>query len=398
MDIIGKSIMNLDYPPVRLGTFPYDRSHFNSGYVSVVANNNSVYAGRCTSSTPTFLDVFVEASDDSHTVQQPRRIYESQPGCISHMVSMDDFVYTTIDAYPGLIRRRNQFGDVMDGEHQVPGLVKALTSWNGTLIAVTHFQSENPYRHGHRCLEDSGSVLHVFGADRYPIRNHTLNGIFVTQLLSDDGPECEFGTIKSDGVCRKCNEWELCAGNFMCTAGAFMSAGQCTPCPIDTFKNLIGNGTCEACGDGLGTRGLIGSTMQSACRNTCEPGTYPVNGECVPCLDHAVCKNNRFACLPGFGYWNQQCRRCPSSQYKNTYGNSECMECPPDETSRNEPVAIQCRHPNAPNYGALIAAVGALCGVWVMTIFVGAFMYRYGASRNNGYQPVPIDNPASSKL
>ncbi|EKX42758.1 hypothetical protein GUITHDRAFT_140920 [Guillardia theta CCMP2712] len=87
-----------------------------------------------------------------------------------------------------------------------------------------------------------------------------------------------------------------------CVSNTVDGVGICSPCAAGTFKPDRGSwdSVCTPCPNG--TSSVAGSAV---CGSSCGPGTYPSGADCLP---------------------------CPYGKYKNTTGNSMCLDwptCPP---------------------------------------------------------------------
>ena len=125
--------------------------------------------------------------------------------------------------------------------------------------------------------------------------------------------------VEQDGstvtcVCDSANGWTEKDGVCVCAKGYTPAADRvgCVPCPIGTYKDTVGVGSCIKCGSTSAspknsTTQKAGSTAASACK-----------------------------CRPGYGKYDNKCEKCNgvwgtdtniARLYSNTYNTAECSEC-----------------------------------------------------------------------
>ena len=134
----------------------------------------------------------------------------------------------------------------------------------------------------------------------------------------------------------------------------------CLPCPSNTFKDFIGNQTCNPCQ--ANEISLPGSAFESDC--LCAKGFTFVDASCTPCPLHQFksfsgdiactpCTTNSltentgskapFDCKCKEGYEStlqNTCNACEVGKFKNQTGNFNCLSCPANTYSTGN--AVNC--------------------------------------------------------
>lgn len=98
-----------------------------------------------------------------------------------------------------------------------------------------------------------------------------------------------------------------------CTFGSYLSAGICSLCPQNQYKNSIGASGCVSCPNGSSTGGKVGGTSTTSC--SALQGWYRVN-------------DTTFLCDIGYEAISGSCVACSVNYFKGQVGNSPCTSCP----------------------------------------------------------------------
>lgn len=125
---------------------------------------------------------------------------------------------------------------------------------------------------------------------------------------------CDLGYFKIVGTEERCQPCPNGLGSTSygleslaqceCPPGYYGSnGGECTPCPVDTYKEDFGSLQCQDCPD-LSKNAILGSTSILDCK--CQEGYY----------DIGVINNVLI-----------NCRLCPNGKYSNTIGSKSCLSC-----------------------------------------------------------------------
>ena len=113
-----------------------------------------------------------------------------------------------------------------------------------------------------------------------------------------------------------------------CQPGTYGIDGQCVPCPIGQFHS--GGQWCLLCP--LGT--YEDGTGSSQCKQ-CPLGMFQDE------IGSSQCKQ----CLPGTyedGTGSSLCKQCPPGTYQDETGSNQCKQCPPG-TYQDETGSSQCK-------------------------------------------------------
>ena len=153
---------------------------------------------------------------------------------------------------------------------------------------------------------------------------------------------CRAGTASSaDGVtCDVCGNGTFSlarAGNCTaCALGWFAAAGSsvCTACPRDTYLDVGGKGSveaCQPCPPGTVSSKLGNSDPQCT---ACPPGTFQFNGTCTSCRAGTYSRTGMVTCsvcLPGTysGDDANACTSCGVGSYNDINGSTGCQLCSP---------------------------------------------------------------------
>lgn len=245
---------------------------------------------------------------------------------------------------------------------------------------VLFLQHGDVLPHCRECPQD----FHCTGAyaiDQCPAYSGTLlaGAAEVTDCLctagyantsADTCAACSLNTYKdvayADEECSTCTENEVTLteastgeGDCVCVRGytAAYNANGCVQCPINTYKDVVGNGACTVCPSFTGTV-APGSSDLTEC--VCQPGYTMEMGVCVPCESGTYKRdfsNSACAACP-IGTYNpheaanspvfcstcpvgtvaeaeqlmhlEQCEQCPVASYYQRVNNvSVCVSCPP---------------------------------------------------------------------
>jgi hypothetical protein len=140
-----------------------------------------------------------------------------------------------------------------------------------------------------------------------------------------------------------------------CGSGQYVdpSTGQCTGCPVNTYKS--GNGwrlsDCLACPSGTGTNGATGQTSTSGCTlPPCPQGQ-------VRASDGVSCYTPITSCPAGQqkNATGNFCEACPSGTYKSDTSLNACSTCGPGSKVTNNstactPIYTKYTNTNVPNF------------------------------------------------
>lgn len=153
---------------------------------------------------------------------------------------------------------------------------------------------------------------------------------------------------------------------YVCPAGYSLNVttGNCTLCPLGTFKPNPGNSACTPCPaysiakSGFTAGGALSANEACSCSASstsmsmswpmcipCAIGTYSSGGSCVSCptgstssIGSTTCTAKpgwidtgslTFTCAAGYAWLTsaQDCAPCGPGSYKTTSGNSSCVSC-----------------------------------------------------------------------
>lgn len=144
------------------------------------------------------------------------------------------------------------------------------------------------------------------------------------KTCTNDGFTCQDGYFSDGTACPACETAFAHAitctavAATSCSAGYYLSAGQCAACPAN-------------------------STCTSATDFTCNNGFYKSNGACVTCpTNHKTCNNEGFTCKDGYYKSGDKCEQCQgvgvatctadgmvtSCKEKYFLNNGQCLDCP----------------------------------------------------------------------
>lgn len=131
------------------------------------------------------------------------------------------------------------------------------------------------------------------------------------------------------------------SSDCICKTGHEKNGNNCQTCPLNTFKEIIGNSPCTSCEYGK-IINFKASNSSSDC-NACDDFYYYQHSnsiesrQCISCSRDA--DGNRLTdelcrCLPGYtGDGRFSCVLCEIGMYKNTTGKEECLSCPIGKTT-----------------------------------------------------------------
>jgi len=146
-------------------------------------------------------------------------------------------------------------------------------------------------------------------------------------VASADPPVCVPGTYLSGGACVATDPGFFTAfsglsSEIPCAPGTYQPSGgqtQCLPAPVDTYVAETSAVTATPCPPGTGTNGQTGEVSCQVEGPTCNAGSYPSGGSCVPAD-------------PGFfvaSTGESSETPCPAGTYQPSSGEISCVPATP---------------------------------------------------------------------
>ena len=107
---------------------------------------------------------------------------------------------------------------------------------------------------------------------------------------------------------------------YTCSKGEFFSitSTNCEMCPINTYRDIEGEGSCKPCGGNTFTL----KTGSKTCISPCSFGKFlnKVAGICQDCPIGYFQNNTNYVAT--------KCMPCPMDYYTDNLGSQNCTECP----------------------------------------------------------------------
>lgn len=204
--------------------------------------------------------------------------------------------------------------------------------------------SESPYE----CVCGAGFEYHAesFACVRCPegtFKNITDNSQCIT---------CPENSVAASGAseCTQCPEFSIVPqsnkSECVCMPGFKQVDEQCVPCPPGQFKNSADNSECTLCALGTfsqtpeshdcqkcsDTKSTVskGATAETDC--VCKEGYEFVQNTCMPC-QVGFFKNS---------VGNSICLQCSGLQYSDSEGHFSCKTCPENSVPNDQHTGCEC--------------------------------------------------------
>jgi hypothetical protein len=160
----------------------------------------------------------------------------------------------------------------------------------------------------------NGTVCSPCGANSYKDSVTNSNNCVSCPTRATVLPSKLPGKLFSDCSCPP-NSNVLNGGGCACDPGFFLSGTVCVACDSSAYKDFAGDQNCLAC------------PVHSTVLPKDQPGT---NFSSCACPDNSQLNigTNQCNCLRGYFWTGSICNACPLSQYKSSYGDGPCLNCP----------------------------------------------------------------------